>query len=99
MMENIDFTKTEICSEIYIGDEAIEILGKYFSGVSIDLPLIIKDNLVISLYEIKVSKRTDGIYKFEFPQDILPLDEKNPGCNDYIICLNGKIDGKDISSI
>jgi hypothetical protein len=98
-MENIDFTKTEICSEIYIGDEAVEILGKYFFGVSTDLPLIIKDNSIISLYEIKVSKRTDGIYKFEFPQNFLPLEEKNPDCKDYIIQLNRKIDGKDISSI
>lgn len=99
MGENIDFTKTEICAEIYIGDEAVEILGKYFFGVSTDLPLIIKGESVFSLYDIRVSRRTDGIYKIEFPGDQIFLEEREPNCMDYIIYLNGKPDGKDISSI
>lgn len=99
-MENkkIDFSSTEVCKDIYIGDEAMEILGKYFLGISPDLPLIVEAGSVISLYEIKVSLRSDGKYKFDFKGPRVTLTEKNPGCEEYVIYLNGEPHGKISSS-
>lgn len=99
-MENkkIDFSSTEICKDIYIGDEAVEILGKYFLGISPDLPLIVEAGSVISLFEIKVSLRSDGKYKFDFKGPRVTLTEKNPGCEEYVIYLNGEPHGKISSS-
>ena len=99
-MENkkIDFSNTEICKEIYIGDEAVEILGRYFLGISPDLPLVVEAGSVISLFEIKVSLRSDGKYKFDFKGPRVTLTEKNPGCEEYVIYLNGEPYGKISSS-
>ena len=99
-MENkkIDFSNTEICKEIYIGDEAVEILGRYFLGISPDLPLVVDAGSVISLFEIKVSLRSDGKYKFDFKGPRVTLTEKNPGCEEYVIYLNGEPYGKISSS-
>lgn len=99
-MENkkIDFSNTEVCKDIYIGDEAMEILGKYFLGISPDLPLIVEAGSVISLFEIKVSLRSDGKYKFDFKGPRVTLTEKNPGCEEYVIYLNGEPHGKISSS-
>lgn len=99
-MENkkIDFSNTEICKEIYIGDEAVEILGRYFLGISPDLPLVVEAGSVISLFEIKVSLRSDGKYKFDFKGSRVTLTEKNPDCEEYVIYLNGEPYGKISSS-
>jgi hypothetical protein len=99
-MENkkIDFSNTEICKEIYIGDEAVEILGRYFLGISPDLPLVVEAGSVISLFEIKVSLRSDGKYKFDFKGPRVTLTEKNPDCEEYVIYLNGEPYGKISSS-
>lgn len=99
-MENkkIDFSNTEICKDIYIDEEAVEILGRYFLGISPDLPLIVEAGSVISLFEIKVSLRSDGKYRFDFRGSKVTLTEKNPGCNEYVIYLNGDPYGKISSS-
>ena len=99
-MENkkIDFSNTEICKDIFIGDDAVEILGRYFLGVSSDLPLIMEAGSIISLFEIKVSLRSDGKYRFDFKGPRVTLTEKNPGCEDYVIYLNGEPYGKISSS-
>ena len=96
--KKIDFSSTEICKDIYIGDEAVEILGKYFLGISPDLPLIVEAGSVISLFEIKVSLRSDGKYKFDFKGPRVTLTEKNPECEEYVIYLNGEPHGKISSS-
>ena len=96
--KKIDFSNTEICKEIYIGDEAVEILGRYFLGISLDLPLVVEAGSVISLFEIKVSLRSDGKYKFDFKGSRVTLTEKNPGCEEYVIYLNGEPYGKISSS-
>ena len=95
-MENkkIDFNNTEICKDIFIGDDAVEILGRYFLGISPDLPLVVEAGSVISLFEIKVSLRSDGKYKFDFKGPRVILTEKNPGCEEYVIYLNGEPYGK-----
>lgn len=93
-----DFSNTEICKDIFIGDDAVEILGRYFLGVSSDLPLIMEAGSIISLYEIKVSLRSDGKYRFDFKGPRVTLTEKNPGCEDYVIYLNGEPYGKISSS-
>lgn len=95
-MENkkIDFNNTEICKDIFIGDDAVEILGRYFLGISPDLPLVVEAGSVISLFEIKVSLRSDGKYKFDFKGPRVTLTEKNPGCEEYVIYLNGEPYGK-----
>lgn len=87
---SVNFNKTEICKEIYIGEEALGILGKYFLGISPDLPLIVEAGSVISLYEIRVSLRSDGKYRFDFKGPRVTLTEKNPGCDEYVIYLNGE---------
>ena len=99
-MENkkIDFNNTEICKDIFIGDDAVEILGRYFLGISPDLPLVVETGSVISLFEIKVSLRSDGKYKFDFKGPRVTLTEKNPGCEEYVIYLNGEPYGKISSS-
>ena len=99
-MENkkINFNNTEICKEIYIGDEAVEILGRYFLGISPDLPLVVEAGSVISLFEIKVSLRSDGKYKFDFKGPRITLTEKDPNCEEYVIYLNGEPYGKISSS-
>lgn len=99
-MENkkIDFSNTEICKDIYIDEEAVEILGRYFLGISPDLPLIVEAGSVISLFEIKVSLRSDGKYRFDFRGSKVTLTEKNPGCDEYVIYLNGDPYGKISSS-
>ena len=99
-MENnkIDFSNTEICKDIFIGDDAVEILGRYFLGISPDLPLVVEAGSVISLFEIKVSLRSDGKYKFDFKGSRVTLTEKNPGCEEYVIYLNGEPYGKISSS-
>lgn len=96
--KKISFNNTEICKEIYIGDEAVEILGRYFLGISPDLPLVVEAGSVISLFEIKVSLRSDGKYKFDFKGSRVTLTEKNPGCEEYVIYLNGEPYGKISSS-
>lgn len=93
-----DFSNTEICKDIFIGDDAVEILGRYFLGVSSDLPLIMEAGSIISLFEIKVSLRSDGKYRFDFKGPRVTLTEKNPGCEDYVIYLNGEPYGKISSS-
>ena len=95
-MENkkIDFSNTEICKDIFIDDDAVEILGRYFLGISPDLPLVVEAGSVISLFEIKVSLRSDGKYKFDFKGSRVTLTEKNPGCEEYVIYLNGEPYGK-----
>ena len=95
-MENkkIDFNNTEICKDIFIGDDAVEILGRYFLGISPDLPLVVEAGSVISLFEIKVSLRSDGKYKFDFKGPRVTLTDKNPGCEEYVIYLNGEPYGK-----
>ena len=95
---SVNFDKTEICKEIYIGEEALEILGKYFLGISPDLPLIVESGSVVSLYEIKVSLRSDGKYRFDFKGSRVTLTEKNPGCDEYVIYLNGESYGTISSS-
>ena len=99
-MENkkIDFSNTEICKDIYIDEEAVEILGRYFLGISPDLPLIVEAGSVISLFEIKVSLRSDGKYRFDFRGSKVTLTEKNPECDEYVIYLNGDPYGKISSS-
>lgn len=98
-MENINFRKTEICKNIFVADEAVEILERYFLGISPDLPMIIEAGHVYSLFNIKVSLRSDGKYIFDFKENKVFLEEKNPGCNEYIIYLNGEAYGKNSSSI
>ena len=93
-----DFSNTEICKDIFIGDDAVEILGRYFLGVSSDLPLIMEAGSIISLFGIKVSLRSDGKYRFDFKGPRVTLTEKNPGCEDYVIYLNGEPYGKISSS-
>ena len=95
-MENnkTDFSNTEICKDIFIGDDAVEILGRYFLGISPDLPLVVEAGSVISLFEIKVSLRSDGKYKFDFKGSRVTLTEKNPDCEEYVIYLNGEPYGK-----
>ena len=89
-----DFSNTEICKDIFIGDDAVEILGRYFLGISPDLPLVVEAGSVISLFEIKVSLRSDGKYKFDFKGPRVTLTDKNPGCEEYVIYLNGEPYGK-----
>ena len=96
--KKISFNNTEICKEIYIGDEAVEILGRYFLEISPDLPLVVEAGSIISLFEIKVSLRSDGKYKFDFKGPRVTLTEKNPGCEEYVIYLNGEPYGKISSS-
>ena len=69
-----------------------------FLGISPDLPLIEEAGSVISLFEIKVSLRSDGKYKFDFKGPRVTLTEKNPGCEEYVIYLNGEPHGKISSS-
>lgn len=83
-----------ICKDVFVADEAMEILGRYFSGISPDLPILIRDGQVISLYQTKVQLRRDGIYKIDVSSPILgvmPLIEKEPGCSDYVLYLNGEL--------
>ena len=99
MDKKVDFNKTEVCKNIFVADEAVEILEKYFLGVSSDLPMIIEGGHVYSLFNIKVSLRSDGKYLFDFKESKVFLEEKNPGCTDYFITLNGEAYGKNSSSI
>lgn len=94
-----DFKNLEICKDIYIADEALEILEKYFLGISPDLPMLIANGSIISLYDIKVSLQSDGKYRFNFRGPCLSLTEKNPGCDEYVIYLNDEPYGKNSSSI
>ena len=73
MIEKVDFSETEICTDIYIGDEAMEILGRFFSGISPDLPLLVNSGKVINIYETKVQKM-DCLYHCIFRDNILGTD-------------------------
>lgn len=101
--KNIDFRNLEICTDIYVGDEALEILGRYFSGISPELPLYINSGKIYNLYSIGVQLQSDGKYKFiintNYNDTTLPFTEINPNSNEYIIYLNGKLYGKNSDSI
>ena len=95
MIEKVDFSKTEICTEVYIGDEAMEILGRFFLGISPDLPILINNGKIICLYETRVYKRSDGKYKIDVYADAelneFPLIEKNPESEEYVLYLKGEL--------
>lgn len=103
MDNSIDFRKLETCTDIYVGDEALEILGRFFSGISPELPLYINSGKIYNLYSIGVHLQTDGKYLIIInTQDNstkLPFTEINPGSPEYIIYLNGNLYGKNSDSI
>jgi hypothetical protein len=103
MIEKVDFSKTEICTETYIGDEAVEILGRFFLGISPDLPILINKGKILCLYEIGVYKRSDGKYKIDVYADTelneFPLIEKNPESEEYVLFLKGEPYVKNPNSI
>lgn len=97
----VDFRNLEMCTETYIADEAMEILGRFFSGISPDLPLMYVDSEIISLYETRVQRRSDGKYKIDIlsPNGKLPFIEKNPGSDEYVLYVNGKPYGENTDCI